>query len=338
MGAEQEEISRWYVLKTVFRKEVRVRDDMRRLGFDCYVPMKYELKRIGSKKERKLIPAINQMVFVHSTKTAIEDYMNQSKESVYFLATGRKGHRELLIVRDHDMENFMRVTQQVEEALSYYRPEEVRLNVGDKIKIHGGIFDGVEGVLMRMPGKRNKQLVVSIPDVSIVAVSMRPELVELIDLPVRKSSDVDGDLKSLFQLAYEKLFAAPNRVSQENEYNILIAELRRTLIRVESFKGYTATRQAELTLPVYMANKALGMDMTAVNVRMLNAMKALKVTSMLRLRLQLYYAALSPDDALLDDVKKKVGEWREGLSKQQRKFREELNQVLERLPLPMEQP
>ena len=42
MGAEKEqEKVRWYVLTTVYRKEIKVRDDIRRLGLDGYVPMKY---------------------------------------------------------------------------------------------------------------------------------------------------------------------------------------------------------------------------------------------------------------------------------------------------------
>ena len=330
--ANKQEERRWYVLTTLFRKEVKVRDDMRRLGFDCYVPMKYELKQIGTKKKRKFIPAINDMVFVNSTKTAIDDYLKQCRETVFFRTSGRKGHHELLTIPDRDMENFMKVTQQVEEKLSYYRPEEIKLSVGDKIIVHGGAFDGVEGILVRLPGKRNKQLVVSIPDISIVAVSLSPELVELVDQPVKKSTDIDGDMKLLFQLAYEKLFAAPNRITQENEYNILIAELRRTLLRVQPFKGYTAQRQAELALPVYMATKALDLDDNTATLRLLSAVNALKETSMLRLRLQLYYALLSPNAELLETIKAQVEKWKQApLSEQQRLFKDELSQLLNRI-------
>ena len=308
MGAEKEqEEVRWYVLTAVYRKEIKVRDDIRRLGLDGYIPMKYELMTIGYRKERKLVPAINQLVFVHSTKSAIEDYIEHTKEIVYFRTSGRKGHREVLVVPDQDMENFIRVTQQVEEKLSYYRPEEIKLNVGDRIRVHGGVFDGVEGTLVRLPGKRSKQ-------------------------PTKKSTDIDGDLKTLFRLAYEKLFATPNRITQENEYNILIAELRRTLLRVQPFKGYTAQRQAELALPVYMATKALDLDDNTATLRLLSAVNALKETSMLRLRLQLYYALLSPNAELLETIKTQVEKWKQApLSEQQRLFKDELSQLLNRI-------
>jgi transcription antitermination factor NusG len=327
--AVNDDAVRWYVLSANYRNEVKIRDDLRRLGFDCYLPMRYELKERLGKKKRLLVPAINGMVFVKSTKSALEEYITTTKLPTFFRMSGMPGQKKPIIVPDRDMENFMRVTQQVEEQLSYFRPDEIKLRVGDKIRVHGGVFDGVEGVLMRVPGKRSKQLVVSIPEISAVAVSLSPEVVELVDQPAGKSTDIDADLKRLFTLAYEKQFAPPDRVAQENEYNLLVIELRRTLQRVEPYKGYTAQRQAELALPVYIATKALELDANEATQRLLSAINSLKATSLLRLRLQLYYALLNPDASVLESVKTRVEEWKKApLSNQQRLFKEELSQLL----------
>lgn len=327
-GNEQEPV-RWYVLRTFNAREINIRNDLRRFGFDCYLPLTYKMIQTGKRKLRRLVPAVYGMVFVHSTKSAIDSYIKEMAYEVLLMTNGRKGHREVIVVNDKDMENFMRLTQHAEQKLTYFHPDEIKLNVGDKIKVVGGIFDGVEGVLMRVPGKRGKQLVVSIPDVSAVAVSLSPEMVELIDQPVVKSVDIDGDIKSLYQLAYEKLFAAPDPIQQPNEYNILMVELRRTLLRLQPVKGYTAARQAELTLPIFMATKALEEDMTQVGERMAAAIEGLKDTSMLRLRLQLYYAILTPDANLLGDIQRRMEEWNKApLSNQQRLFKEELSKLL----------
>ena len=320
---------KWYVLTAVFKREVKIRDDMRSHGFDCYVPLRYEIiKKAGNKRERKLVPAINELVFVHSTKSAIKEYKDQQNEKLFFRTTGRKENRELMVVQDKDMENFMRVTQQVEENLTYYRPGEISFRVGDKIIIHGGVFDGVEGVLVRVPGKRSKQLVVSIPEIAAVAVSLSPEVVELVDQPVQKSTDVEGDTKTLFTMAFQKLVAPPDRIRQEHEYNILVVELKRVLSRLELRKGYTAAREAEIALAVYAATKALELDDTAVARRLAAAAEALKSTSMLRLRLQLYQAVLEPSPTLLQAIEEKVKEWKsKPLSEQQRKFIDEMNKL-----------
>ena len=327
--AANDDAARWYVLSANYRNEMKIRDDLRRLGFNCYLPMRYELKERQGKKKRLLVPAINGMVFVRSSKTTLDDYIATTKLPTFYRMSGIPGQKKPIIVPDRDMENFMRVTQQVEEQLSYFRPDEIKLRVGDKIRVHGGVFDGVEGVLMRVPGKRSKQLVVSIPEISAVAVSLSPEVVELVNQPTGKSTDIDADLKHLFTLAYEKQFAPPDRVAQENEYNLLVIELRRTLQRVEPYKGYTAQRQAELALPVYIATKALEQDANEATQRLLSAINSLKATSLLRLRLQLYYALLNPDANLLESVKTRVEEWKKApLSNQQRLFKDELSQLL----------
>ena len=331
----KDEAARWYVLSANYRSEVKIRDDLRRLGFDCYLPMRYELKERRGKKKRVLVPAINGMVFVKSLKSALEEYIATTKLPTFFRMSGLPGQKKPIVVPDRDMENFMRVTQQVEESLTYFQPDEIKLRVGDKIRVHGGVFDGVEGVLMRVPGKRSKQLVVSIPEISAVAVSLSPEVVELVDQPAKKSTDVDGDLKSLFELAFRMLFAAPDRVTQENEYNLLVVELRRTLQRVEPYKGYTAQREAELALAVYMGTKALGLDDGKASERLLSATNALKENSMLRLRLQLYYASLAPDDKLKAVIGDKLKVWMKSpLSEQQRRFMVEWNQVFGQPPQP----
>jgi len=308
-----------------FRREVKVRDDMRRRGFNCYVPMRYEVRNIRGRTDRRLVPAVHELLFVYSTKTEITAYKQGTEGTLYFKTTGRKGHRELMVVADAEMENFMRLTQHVEEHLTYFRPDEIKLRVGSRIKVHGGVFDGVEGVLMKVPGKRNRQLVVSLTGVATVAVNMSPEVVEVLDEPVGKSNDVEGDTKRLYQLAQQRLFAPPDRETQESEYNVMIAELRRLLPTVSLHRGYTAAREAEIALAVYMGTKALKQPAEMASERLINAINSLKTTSMLRLRLQACYAYLAPDDEQKSAIAEKVRQWKKApLSEQQRKFIEEL--------------
>ena len=70
----------WYVLRAVFRKELAVRDGLRRAGFHCYVPMTYRVKTEKGHKVRRLVPAVSQFVFVYGSVTAITDYKLHSKD------------------------------------------------------------------------------------------------------------------------------------------------------------------------------------------------------------------------------------------------------------------
>lgn len=321
---------KWYVIGGITQKEIKVRDDMRRRGFQCYVPMKYEIRTIMGKKSRRLVPAIHGLLFVNSTIADFQEYAASSPSKIFIRSIGTGQNRELMWVATHEMENFIRLTQHVEENLTYYKPEEIQLTVGDKIKVHGGVFDGIEGVLVRLPGKRAKQLVVSIPQISAVAVSLNPEVIEVIGHSTKMSTDLDGDLKQLFDMSFNKLFAPPDQQLQEHEYNLLTSELRRTLCRVEPHKGYTAARQAEMALAIYMAHHALGTEqMEQPTARLQSAIAALKDSSMLKLRLKLYYARLAPETEMMEQLLQTVKKWNQTgrLSEQQRRFKEEMRKM-----------
>ena len=68
------------------------------------------------------------------------------------------------------MENFIAVIEKSQKNITYFKPEEIPLNPGDKICIQGGLYDGREGIIMRIKGKRNKHLVVQIPGLLVAAV------------------------------------------------------------------------------------------------------------------------------------------------------------------------
>ena len=136
------------------------------------------------------------------------------------------------------MQNFISFTTQAGEHISYYRPEEIQLRPGDKIRVNGGLYNGLEGVIQRIKGKRNKHLIVSIPGVVYAAVELEPDLVELSENTSQEkpSKDIDKDKKLLFDLAKRLLFEIPEAYQHEKEYYLLLSELKRTVQRLTPSK------------------------------------------------------------------------------------------------------
>ena len=248
----------WYVLRALFRKEINVRDGLRRKGFHCYVPFTYKVSVVKGHKVRRLVPAVSELVFVHGVAEDIQDYKIHSKETVYWLTTPHGERREKMIVPDKAMQDFIRVTQQNEQSVIYFRPDEVRLAKGDHIVIHGGSFDGVEGVLLKIKGKREKQLLVSIPNLVAAAVSIRPDMVELRSKNASPSSDSQRDSRELIRLSTQMLTAAPDRVSQEHEYNMLLNEISRLYESLRNLKGYLPSLEGQLSLSLLLAERTFG--------------------------------------------------------------------------------
>lgn len=245
-----------------------------------------------------MVPAITGLIFVRATEEALKEYIrHKSRESIYMRKSTFSNKQDYLTVPDYAMERFIEFTNIRQEKITYFKPEELNLKEGEKIRIKGGIYDGYEGTILRFKGKRNKHLVVQIPGVIIAAVELEPELVEPLNNPIereireRPSKDVDGDKKYLLELAEWLLENQADKDVPKVEFNLKLYELKRTRARLLKFKGFTPTTEAELALPMYLAALLLDEDVEAYRQRLEKATERLKDSSKLKAKCQ---KALAP--------------------------------------------
>ena len=272
----------WFVMGSRNQlKELQIRDEARTKGLEAYVPVRYQYKTIRGQKQRKMIPAVSGYIFVKATTKELEDWIMNSHYLIFPRKSTFTDKEEFLTVPNHEMENFIAVIEKAGEHITYFKPEEISLQVGDQIRIKGGFYDGREGIIMRIKGKRNKHLVVQIPGVLIAAVELSPQMIETppTTLRERPSKNVDKDKKLLLEIAQRLLFEIPENYQQENEYYLLLSELKRCRERLKTFKGYTAATEAELALPLYLAAVKLEENVARAEERLQNAIARLKDTS-----------------------------------------------------------
>ena len=80
------------------------------------------------------------------------------------------------------MANFIKAAGHYEEDLTYYSPDEIQLEKGTRVRVIGGVFNGVEGTLMKVKGKRSKRVVISVDGVVALSVAeIEPELIQVLD-------------------------------------------------------------------------------------------------------------------------------------------------------------
>ena len=283
---------RWYAIGcTSPKKELKVRDDIRNYGLEAFVPLKYHIKTIKQQKHRALVPAIPGLMFAKGTLDELKEYVeDHANFPVYLRKSTFSNKEDYLTVRTKEMEEFIAVTEDHEANITYFRPEEINLQAGDRIRVKGGIYDGKEGIVMRIKGKRNKHLVVQIPGMLVAAIEMAPELVEMCDGRCKKedvdkerpSKDVEGDKKLLFDYAHRVLFEITDKYKEDAEYYLLTSEIKRAKARLATFKGFTPATEAELALPMYMAAVVLEEDVEKCRERLEKAIGRLKETSKLK--------------------------------------------------------
>ena len=282
----------WYALGCLSpRQEIKIRDEARKAGFDAFVPLSYEVKTIRGQKQRKLIPALSGLIFAKGELEALKAYTQESAYPVFIRKSTFSNHGDYLVIPTKAMEDFIAVTQHREEHVSYFRPEEIRLQEGDRIRIKGGLYDGREGIIMRIKGKRNRHLVVQIPGFLAAAVELSPQMIELnpvaelsrsTDLRERRSKNPDADKKCLLELSHRLLFEIADKHKYEEEYYLLFSEMRRIRERLKPIKAFTPATEADLALPMYLSAVLLNEDVDPSKERLLKAVENLKDTSKLK--------------------------------------------------------
>ena len=307
MSANREEQT-WYSLGcTIQQRELRVRDDVRKYGLEAFVPLRYTVKTVRGQKQRALVPALSGLIFAKGTLEEVKDYLQKAHYPVYIRRSTFSNKEDYLTVPTKEMEDFIAVTESHEEHVTYFRPEEISLQAGDRIRIKGGLYDGREGVIMRIKGKRNRQLVVQIPGFIAAAVEISPDMLELpkarseerrarsedTSLREKPSKNIEKDKRLLMETAERLLFEIPDKYQQENEYYLLLSELRRARERLKTFKGFTPASEAELALPMYLAAVKLEDGVTEAEERLRKAMEKLKDSSKLKAKCKEYLERLA---------------------------------------------
>lgn len=175
---EEKQDKNWYVMRSLFRTELKTQAKLKSAEIESYVPTMPRLVTINGRKKRIETPIVSNLIFVHSTPSMLQPFMEKDSKFQFVFVKGGKQH-ERMIVADEDMQRFIH-TVKVSEKPLYFKPAELNLAQGTHIKVIGGALNGTTGVYMRVKGARNKRLVVIIPDTIAVAVDVEADYIEVI--------------------------------------------------------------------------------------------------------------------------------------------------------------
>ena len=169
----------WYPLRVTYSRELQLKEVLDAECIENFIPMHYEYVKQGERKIRKLVPVVHNLVFVHSSFACIDRVKQSlgSSLSVRYIID-RETNRPL-IVPDSQMHSFIAVSGNYEEQIVYLDPALTSLRKGDRVRIIGGVFEGVEGIVIRVKGDR--RVSVCIKGIMAVATAyIHPSLIELI--------------------------------------------------------------------------------------------------------------------------------------------------------------
>ncbi len=318
----------WFVIGSLgMRNEIKICDDMNMAHIECFVPLKYEAKRVRGEQREALVPAVTGLIFVHGTEDEIIDYLPKSPHHLYFKKSAFTNGEEKLTVSEEKMEQFIAFVSESQEHIHYYSPNEIDLKEGESVRVPIGTRL-YEGKIVRIKGKRKKLFVVEIPDIALAAIEISPDLIQVKDTQKgvemvpkeeiphgKKSKDIDKDKKLLMEMAYRLLFVFPHQeklVRSVREIQVTQIEVKRAMQRLASFKGVTPALEGELALPMYLGAKAVGSEEEQLKAvaRVRSSLNKLKDSSLLKVRIRLFLAVLENDQDELLLIKNQLEEWR----------------------------
>jgi transcription antitermination factor NusG len=171
----------WYVLFAANGKAAKISEYLQTVNIEYFFPMCNKEQRIRNSERTKytLQPLINNFIFVKSSKEFLSSHIEKIKQrfsiehSLYYRDLGS---REIIVVPENEMLNFIAVASFKNEDIIYLSNKEVNICKGTRVRIIGGLFEGVEGIYIRIQG--NRRVVVSIPNfLSVATTFVEPEFI-----------------------------------------------------------------------------------------------------------------------------------------------------------------
>lgn len=171
LSIEISEPVEWFAMSATFGRALKAKDFLTSRSVSCFIPMKYELLNDGKHgKKRQLVPAINNLLFVHTTRSRIQTLKSEVAYLQYLTRT--EGTRRVpIVVPERQMERFITVCNTYNEKLVYLNPDEINLEKGTPVQIIGGPFDGIEGTFVKVDGIRNRRVAVLVPGIAAVVIA-----------------------------------------------------------------------------------------------------------------------------------------------------------------------
>lgn len=170
----------WYPMRVTYSREVQAKTYLDTIGIESFVPMHYEYVQGKHPRHRVLKPAVNNLIFIRSSRKIITELKMTKRElnSLRYIMhpildnNNNLMRREVLTVPDRQMDNFIRVASVLDDRVFYMENLNFAGKPGQRVKVTDGDFAGVEGTIKRV--KKNKCVVVQIENVAAVAIAFLP--------------------------------------------------------------------------------------------------------------------------------------------------------------------
>lgn len=180
--------TQWYVMRAYKSEKTAEELLSGKHGLKHFIAKKQVLRTVNGRKVICMVPVIHSLIFVNATHQEIVDFKRYYYNALQFVMWKHDDIPDYLTVPSNQMESFIKVCNQRDKEVHFFKPDEINgensiinIDKGQKVRVHGGALDGVEGYFIKIAKKRNRQLVVIIADLLVASAEVEPDYLEIIE-------------------------------------------------------------------------------------------------------------------------------------------------------------
>lgn len=247
----------------------RIKEKVRELSFETFVPTlktTYEGKVNGKSVVRTANKLLTfNYVFVRGEQRAIEEELKgiTRLHLIYKRPGVSKGKsygnfiRTPMVITDREMDMFIKTVSLYQNGAPIVDISERELQKGDVVRVTGGPFAGVEGVLVTQKGKEGGKVVVNISHlVSVTTVDIEPQYIQVVKFS-NENKHIYRKMDAFLPKVKTMIGKRSGGICLAEEERV---ELQKFLNSYAEAETGTLNSAAKLKTLVFMAYIALGMD------------------------------------------------------------------------------
>lgn len=165
-----EDVPQWFAMSATYRNEFKAQSILEGFGIRSYVASRIVVSKEKGRVREICRPLVSNLIFVYATERTLKEFKPKVPHLQYKIHTV-DGKKKKIVVRDEDMEAFIRVTSS-DGPCDCMEPEDERLRAGARIRISGGPLEGLEGTFLRARGGRKPMVFVTLEGCIAVGVTV----------------------------------------------------------------------------------------------------------------------------------------------------------------------
>ena len=165
----------WFVLRVTYQRELSARSQFEACSIESFLPMQRVRKRTPQGRFRYVEePVVHNFIFVHTQKNLVDWLKHGPMPWLRYMMVKEGESSHIMTVPDVQMRSFIAIAGNEQEQAAYVNPDELRMVKGDKVRVIAGPFTGVEGIFVRLKGRRGRSVVVNLEGLVAVTTAEIP--------------------------------------------------------------------------------------------------------------------------------------------------------------------